>query len=586
MLSVSRVSCVALGAALLATPALAASKCQVFKLAELPVTMEGRSPIVTAQINGRQARFILDSGAFYSTISEGDAKEFGLPVSDLGPNVRLKGVGGETSLGVATAQEFVIAGQKLSRIQFAVGGSDTHYSGLLGQNFLGLAGAEYDLGHGAVRLMKTQNCGDTGLAYWAGDKPFVLLRVQPMENGDRHTIATVEVNGVKLKAMFDTGAQFTSMSLSAAAKLGVRPDKSGAPVEGYTSGVGQKRVRIWRARFDKIDIGGEAIKGPMLPIVDQSLDDADMLIGVDFFQTHRVFVDNQNHRMFFTYEGGPLFGIDPKGAVDETGKALDLTDAAAEPTDAPGYGRRGAVLASRGKYDEAIADFDKAVGMAPNDAEYLLQRARVHLANRQLLLGVADLDKSIVLDPKNAEARLTRAQLRLGSRDPAGALADLKIADEALAPSSGARIRLGSLYSSADAPDLALHSFDLWLKSHPEDVARAQAFNGRCWARALLNRELDKALGDCDAALRLRPGDAAYLDSRALVRLRRGELDKALADYDAAVASSPREAWSLYARGVVQRRLGKIPEADADKAKALSLNPRVAERAKRYGLEG
>ena len=126
MLSVSRVSCVALGAALLATPALAASKCQVFKLAELPVTMEGRSPIVTAQINGRQARFILDSGAFYSTISEGDAKEFGLSVSDLGPNVRLKGVGGETSLGVATAQEFVIAGQKLSRIQFAVGGSDTH----------------------------------------------------------------------------------------------------------------------------------------------------------------------------------------------------------------------------------------------------------------------------------------------------------------------------------------------------------------------------------------------------------------------------------------------------------------------------
>jgi Flp pilus assembly protein TadD len=68
--------------------------------------------------------------------------------------------------------------------------------------------------------------------------------------------------------------------------------------------------------------------------------------------------------------------------------------------------------------------------------------------------------------------------------------------------------------------------------------------------------------------------------------LRRGEFDKALADYNLAVTGSPREAWSLYARSVVKRRLGKAPEADADKAKALSLNPRIADRAKRYGLEG
>jgi tetratricopeptide (TPR) repeat protein len=203
-----------------------------------------------------------------------------------------------------------------------------------------------------------------------------------------------------------------------------------------------------------------------------------------------------------------------------------------------------------------------------------------------VLLGSADLDKAVTLAPTNAEARLIRAQLRLGARDPAGALSDLKAADDNLAPSSDARMRLASLYTAADKPEPALASYDQWLKSHPEDSGRAVAFNGRCWARALLNKDLDKALDDCNAAVRQRPGQAAYLDSRALVRLRRGELDKALADYDAAVAGSPREAWSLYARSIVERRLGKTPEADADKAKALSLNPRVAERAKLYGLEG
>jgi tetratricopeptide (TPR) repeat protein len=586
-----KASCFTLGLALLATPALtapawAATKCQVGKYAEIPVVMNGRAPTTTAQINGRDARFIVDSGAFYSTISAADAREFGLSVRGVGPNVRLKGVGGDTSLGVATAQTFTLAGQTLPRIQFAVGGSDTRYAGLLGQNILGLADTEYDLNHGVVRLLKGQGCGDVSMAYWAGDKPFTLLRIQSMEEAQRHTIATVEVNGVKLKALFDTGAQNSSLSLSAAQRLGVRPDKAGQALEGFSYGVGQGRVRTWRARFDSIDIGGEAIKGPWLQVVDQTFGDADMLIGIDFFLTHRILVDNQNHRMFVTYEGGPLFGIDLKGAVDGAGKVLDLTDTAAEPADAPGYGRRGALLASRGKFDAAIADFDKAVALAPNDADYVLQRARARLGNRQVLLGSGDLDKAVTLDPANAEARLVRAQLRLGARDPGGALSDLKVADDNLAPSSDARMRLASLYTSADRPEPALASYDQWLKNHPEDSGRAAAFNGRCWARALLNKDLDKALGDCDAALRLRPGDAAYLDSRALVRLRRGEFDKALADYNLAVTGSPREAWSLYARSIVERRLGKWPEADADKAKALSLNPRVADRAKLYGLEG
>ncbi len=186
-----RASTLGLALALLSTQALAASKCQVMKLAELPVTMEGLSPVTTGQINGREARFIVDSGAFYSTMSAGAAQELGLSIGSLGGNARLKGVGGETSLGVTTAKEFVIAGQKLPRIEFAVGGSSTRYAGLLGQNILGLAGVEYDLAHGAVRIMKTKDCGDVGLAYWAGDKPYTLMRVEPMENGNRHTLATV-----------------------------------------------------------------------------------------------------------------------------------------------------------------------------------------------------------------------------------------------------------------------------------------------------------------------------------------------------------------------------------------------------------
>jgi tetratricopeptide (TPR) repeat protein/predicted aspartyl protease len=565
-------------------PAWAAGKCQIVRYVEIPVTMAGRRPIVTAQINGRDARFILDSGAFFSTIAKANAQEFGLAVRPLA-GARLKGIGGDTSLGVATAKQFTIAGQTLPHIDFAVGGSDTGYAGLLGQNILGLADAEYDLPHGAVRLMKGKECRDAGLAYWAADKPFSIVPLLSIDAEQRHTIGTIKINGVNLKAVFDTGAEGSMLTLSAAKRIGVTPDSPGVTASGFAYGLGTGRARSWRARFDTINIGGEVIPKPWIEIADQSLDGADMLIGIDFFTTHRIYVDNQGHRMFLTYEGGSLFGLNPKRAGGSARAGGDNSDQSGEPTDAAGYGRRGAILASGRKFDAAIADFDKAVALDPTGAHYFFQRAMAHLENGQPLLGAGDLDKAIVLAPADAAARLARASLRHQAKDPDGAAIDLAAADKALAPSSDARLHLAALYDATDAYEPALASYDLWLKNHPEDHNRAVAFNGRCWARALLNRDLDKALADCNAALRLRPGEAAFLDSRALVQFRRGAFDKALADYDAALAKQPRNAWSLYCRGIVTRRMGKVAQADADAAAAVAINAQVRARAKRYGLE-
>ncbi|WP_242098341.1 aspartyl protease family protein [Sphingomonas sp. CROZ-RG-20F-R02-07] len=575
-----RAAVLAAAALSLVPTATHAAQCHLSKYVDIPVTMAGRRPVVTTQINGRDARFILDSGAFFSTIAKANALEYGLSIRELGGGgARLKGIGGDSSLGVTTAKEFRIANIPIPRIEFAVGGSDTGYAGLIGQNILGLADVEYDLPHGFVRLMKGQGCRGEAMAYWAGTKPMTLVQLEPMGVGQHHTIGTVHIDGKPIRAVFDTGAEGSMLTLAAAKRLGMAP---GDDAHGYSYGLGQKRVRSWRMRFASIDIGGEAIAKPWIEVADDTLDGPDMLIGIDFFLTHRIYVDNQNHRMFITYEGGPMFGLNPKGAVDNKGKGLDLTDHSGEPTTALGYSQRGAILATNGRFDNAIADFDKAVALAPADPHYLYQRAMARLGNHQPLLGAADLDRAIALVPNDAEAHLARARLRLGAHDQDGAMADLKVADAALAPSSDMRKGLASMYDAAGVPEAGLASWDAWLKSHPEDNGRATAFNGRCWARALMNTALDKALADCDSALRLHPGEAAYLDSRALVRLRRGEWDRALADYDAALAVQPRNAWSLYARAIVEQKLGKAAQADSDRAKAFAIDPHVEDRAKRY----
>lgn len=61
------------------------------------------------------------------------------------------------------------------------------------------------------------------------------------------------------------------------------------------------------------------------------------------------------------------------------------------------------------------------------------------------------------------------------------------------------------------------------------DPGKASAYNGRCWAYAMLRRP-EEALEDCEESLRLVPDDPYTLDSRALVYWLLGKDDLARAD--------------------------------------------------------
>lgn len=566
-------------------PSSVQAECHLAKYLELPVTMRGARPIVTAQIAGKDAQFILDSGAFFSTLSRASAQTYGLRLDALPPGFELRGINGSASASLTTVRTFGLGGVTLPGIQFIVGGTDTGQVGLLGQNFLSIGDVEYDLRHGAVRLLRAQGCKIDDLAYWAGSSPVTIIPLEERAPQHNRTIATVILNGVKLRALFDTGAPTSVLTLSAAKKAGVTPTSPGVIASGISTGIGNRSLRTWTATFRRLKVGGESIPNPKIRFSEAQLNDVDMLIGADFFLTHHIYVANQAGKMLITYEGGTVFGVTSAGASDGEGKPLDLTDRSTEPSDAEGFSRRGAASASIRQFDAAIADFDRAIALVPNQARYLRQRAAARLANRQPLLAAADLDKALTIDPSDVDARQMRAAWRLAAHDPNGAREDLGALDKELPPSSGQRLQLAAMADGAELPELALVNYDAWLKAHPQDAERPTALNMRCWVRAELNRELNRALDDCNAALRARPSSAAYLDSRALVRLRQGDLARALADYDAALRLQPRNAWTLYMRGVVKRRSGDASGAEADRRAALALAPRVFERAAKLGLD-
>lgn len=581
------------------TGAWAADKCEVRVAATLPVTMAGRQPMISAKFGDKTARFILDSGAFYSTLSRASAQEFGLQIRKI-DGFFVSGIGGDASAGVANARNFALAGIPIPKVDFVVAGSDTGTAGLIGQNILGAMDVEYDLPHGVVRLVKVTGCKGGNLAYWAHDRPVSMLNLirQPGSVFNPHTEAQILIDGQKVQAMFDTGADESLLSAAMAKRLGVVPGGTGVSEDGLSRGLGMRHVQTYRATFKQIEVGGEALRKPTIQFADMGVGDTQMLVGVDFFLTHRIFVSNSQRVMFFTYEGGPLFGLNPRRAVTADGTVIAINDKTPQPTDAAGYSRRGAAAASNKRYAEAIADFDKAIVMAPGEGHYRYQRAMAHFSiaydkrgkeptSAETVAekaGAADLDRAIDLSPSDVDARMLRAGRRLHDEDRMGARVDLRAVDATLAPQSDRRLSVGGMLTELGDYDRAVANYDSWFKAHPEDSSRASAFNGRCWARALAGTGLDQALSDCDAALRLRKGDVSTLDSRALVRLRRGEWKLAVADYDAALKGDPDNAWSRYARGVALTRGGDTKRGSEDHAAALKLDEKIEERAKRYNL--
>jgi len=567
-----------------------AAACQLARLAELPVTMDGTRPTITAKINGVDALFTLDSGAFWSLLTPAAAEQYKLhPSGSRLPGLSVQGVGGRVDAKIATVATFTVFGVDLHSMDFIVGGSDPGRGtvGLLGQNVLRIADIEYDLAQGALRLFKPKDCKHADLAYWAVDgKPYSAMDIEAATPLFPHTVGTGYLNDAKIRITFDTGAWSSIVGLRAAEKAGIKPGAPGVQSAGYETGLGHQRVQTWIATFPSLKIGDEQIKNARLRFGD--LGPLDMLLGADFFLSHRIYVANSRGKLYFSYNGGPVFNLaaptnSVKSAEDPADEASHA-DGAAGPVDADGLARRAAAFAARHDFEHALQDFNRACELAPNEASYFYQRGLVRFSLRQPEQAASDIERAIALKPDYVDALLVHAQVQLDKHATAEAIADLDTVDRVAPKQANIRLRLAGLYESAERLPASIVQLDLWIATHSQDVALAQALNQRCWARALLGQELDRALNDCNAGLRHDPHAPQLLDSRGLVHLRRGEVDKAIADYDAALKIEPRIAWSLYGRGIAKMRAGKIEAGEADMAAATTIAPGLAERAKQYGI--
>jgi tetratricopeptide (TPR) repeat protein len=205
---------------------------------------------------------------------------------------------------------------------------------------------------------------------------------------------------------------------------------------------------------------------------------------------------------------------------------------------------RGNAYSEKGDKTRALADYTRAIELDRNFIEAYVNRGTTYITLKQYDLAIADFDRAIGIWSGYAPAWLWR----------------------------------GEAYFLKGETQRAIADFDRAVKLRPE---WASALVRACWARAVLNTELERALNLCTRAIAAKKTDRAF-NNRGFVHFRMGRYREAIADYDAALALDD-SAGSLFMRGVCKLRLGDA-SGHADIARARALQPTVLEEHAAMGV--
>jgi tetratricopeptide (TPR) repeat protein/predicted aspartyl protease len=585
----------------------AQADCKFQKIAEVPVTMDGLRPLVTASVNGHDATFLVSTGSFFSSVSPEAAERFGMRKSTAPFGLEVTGLGGVSRDAHAVmADSFIFANAGLKNIQFLVAGGSGggRAAGGLGQNIMGPFDVEYDFAHGVMRFFKAAGCGGANLAYWASGITASRLSLDSSGIYMQEVLATAQINGHTVKVKFNSGAGVSYLDKLAAERAGIQINAPVVSSAGVTQGAYGKGIETFVAPFDSFKIGEEEIKNTQLRVAKfgENGQHGDMLLGADFFLSHRILISSSQKKLYFTYNGGPVFRLD-RAATGQTQVASGSAPPASgtpatatpiatpppaqiageEPKTAADFARRGAAFAARHEYQSAIDDYGRALQLEPDNGPAYRARAMARLSARQPILAMADLDEALKRQPNDPEALMNRGELYLSARDPDRAKNDFATAMKLAPDNADLPAQAGGAYSRAGLYEQAIQQLDIWIAAHPKSDSLASVLSSRCYARAAWGKELDAALADCDAAMR-KDKTSVVMQRRGLVLLRQGRLDDAIVQYSAAIKAQPRFAMALYGRGVAELKKGDKPAGDADIAAAVAIAPGLPAEFKRLGL--
>ena len=317
-----------------------------------------------------------------------------------------------------------------------------------------------------------------------------------------------------------------------------------------------------------------------LGLYDKAIADFDKANSLD-----PEYANPYNHRGYAFNQKG-LF----QKAIKDLNKAISL-----KPKYASAYNRRAWSNYKLGKLDQAQLDAKQAIQLDPKSKDYkktlddilsskvaekkvrpksltltYINRGNSNSTKGLYDLAIMDYNKAIRLDPKNSDAYNNRAN----------AYAFKGLYDQAIKDYNEA-IRLdpkdGLVYSNRAFSyykkgifDQAIADCEMALRLKPK---HAEAY----YHRGLISSQkglYDQAIMDYNEAIRLDPKDEEAYNDRGYAFNQKGLFEKAIKDLNKAISLKPKYASAYNRRAWSNYKLGKLDQAQLDAKQAIQLDPK------------
>jgi predicted aspartyl protease len=289
-------------AAMIATGAwpvrAAAQDCRPERRAEIAESPMGNVPIVTVRVNGLPADLLFDTGAERTILTAAAATRLGI-VAHYEYARHMRSIGSAVAGGSAKLRAFDIGGMTTRGFRVLVGSvslpivDGRPLDGLLGADFFDDFDVDIDLANRRVLLYAPQSC-PTDAPAWG--EPYTTIAA----NRSLHDrlFFPVALDGHRLAALIDTGAQLTALDASSAAALGVTGAELARDPVTTLRGAAAETVKSHAHRFTRLDISGQVVRDPVIMVAPLGLQDADLVLGADFLRAHRVWLSYASHLIF------------------------------------------------------------------------------------------------------------------------------------------------------------------------------------------------------------------------------------------------------------------------------------------------
>ncbi len=236
-----------------------------------------------------------------------------------------------------------------------------------------------------------------------------------------------------------------------------------------------------------------------------------------------------------------------------------------------------------GDAEKALAEFEKALALDPNNAEALLNIGAIHQGQGKSELAEHFAQRALQVDPSSIGALAQLAELR---RDEGELDEAIRLFAEALAIDDSQPFLLlgfGDVLQRAGRFEAAVQAFQSVLELEP-DSFKARYNLGVTYANM---GRVDEAVAIYEEALELDPKNTeapAARNNLGAIFLARGDVDRALEHFEAALKAAPFHLESRYNVAIVYFDQGRADEAIELLEEAARLEPNHAEVNLRLGL--